>query len=357
MSLPSTRIRLALTVYLLLMLIIPLQGVSAADETSSSWIYNPLGDLGNQGAPGTSPDQGLLGSYNTTLEILNYPSDAQMTLEYSSGHDFQQSHQISLHYQRKGGTEYGFFVLGMSSGNSGTSAARELINPGSPGQPLGYNIYNSSDRIIRSLGEAEYLQDMLYYIPQHNNEYNNFDTDVEFTLIIPADQGTSPGTYQDMVTLKLWASEDRVNWYLYDTVTIVITVNPSVAVDLAIVDSGGSFSAGGGYTMGFDPLVPGAMKHADVIVRATTSYSVYALSENGGEMVHEQFTDEGIGYTFTFGGTQFSLASETPVPLFEHVEPNNLEGDRYPVTITIGDFGWKPAGKYSDNITFEVTAN
>ncbi|MGM0432957.1 MAG: hypothetical protein ACQEQU_09615 [Spirochaetota bacterium] len=349
-----------LALLMLPVFLVPWQSLQAQSNGSIQEVYRALlheGTSNGGGEPSTEEGGTINNVGNTVLEFRDYPSPADLTLDYASGRATHSDQYISVEYQRRGGSEYEFFVIGMSSGGRGSFYPRTLVNNQDPEATLRYNLYNSYGNVILTLRQARYFQDLIFFQPEHQNEYNNFEKSFSFTIEIPENQDTTLGDYEDTVTLNLWASVDGQAWHLYDLVDIHITVSPSHSVGILIVGRGGDSEGGTkSYSMDFGTLAPGDKKQADVIAQSTVPYSISVASINGGSLKHIQL-EETVPYTFMFTGIEYPLSSQAPIEVIQQGVPTGTEGSRFPFEIIIDEFEWKPAGDYSDSLTFQITAN
>jgi spore coat protein U-like protein len=339
------RARILMHVLILLMLIlVPFNLFSAAGDV---WEYSYLN------ISGTTPisENFSMNVGNTHFYFTDQPTDDQLSLSYGS-HALVRDFTISFHYQKRSGDFLSHYLVDMGPGSSGLYTSRELVHTVT-GEKINYNIYNSENQVIRDLEGAESADHVLY----HNDLGNTFDGNLTFTLRIPADQITTPGIYEDTVQIGLWASKDGSNWRRFDTTRLRFRIEPAASAAIAIVAPGAAFDATEDFSMNFGTLSPGLPGAADAVVRATSSYSIFASSTHGGNMKHES-VEEYIPYTFSFDGSTYPLSEGSETEVLSNAAPNNVEGDRYPILITIGDFdAWKPAGDYHDNITFRITSN
>lgn len=338
---PSGRIKV-LTISLLLFLSAALS--SAASEV---WIHNYLGISGTS----YREEDSSLSIGQTIFHFTDYPSKEQLAFDYST-YAIDADFTVSFYYQKKNGDSLYHYLLDMSPGSSGTCTSRRMVNT-TTGDIIYYNLYTTQGTVIRDLSSAENAQQVVYLA----NPGNTFDETFEFSLRIPSNQTLSPGDYVDMINIGVWASDDGSNWRRFDSKQLRITVTPEEIAQIAIVRPGGSFDPSQSLPLDFGTLAPGVSRQAEAVVKASSSYSIYVTSTNGGQMKHQQ-VNEFIPYVFSFDNAVYPLSSQEQIQVLSNAQPNNAEGDRYPIDITIGEFdAWKPAGDYTDNIIFRVTLN
>jgi hypothetical protein len=315
--------------------------------SSEVWIHNYLGISGTS----YTGEDFSYRMNNTIFHFTDYPDSDQLTFDYST-YEVNRDFVVSFYYQKRSGDFLYHYLLDMSSGSSGTSSSRRMVNT-STGGFLYYNLYTTDGTVVRDLSSAE-NEDQVLYLPDGGN---TFDGTFEFSVRIPSNQTLSPGEYVDTIDIELWASEDGSNWRRFDTAQLNITVRPEAIAQIAIVRPGGSFDPSQPLSLDFGSLAPGVHRQAEAVVRASSSYSIYASSTYGGQLKHEQ-VNEFIPYIFSFDNAVYSLSSQEQTQVLSNAQPNNAEGDRYSIDITIGEFdAWKPAGDYTDNITFRITLN
>lgn len=315
--------------------------------SSEVWIHNYLGINGTSYV-------GEDFSYrmkNTIFNFTDYPDSSQLNFDYST-YEINRDFVVSFYYQKRSGDFLYHYLLDMSSGSSGTCTSRRMVNT-TTGETIYYNLYTTQGTVIRDLASAENAQQVVYLA----NPGNTFDETFEFSVRIPSNQALSPGEYVDTIDIGVWASDDGSNWRRFDTAQLHVTVTPESIAQIAIVRPGGSFDPSQPLSLDFGTLEPGEPGKAEAVVRASSSYSIYASSTYGGQLKHEQ-VNEFIPYVFSFDNAVYSLSSQDQTQVLSNAQPNNAEGDRYSIDITISAFeAWKPAGDYTDNITFRITLN
>jgi len=143
------------------------------------------------------------------------------------------------------------------------------------------------------------------------------------------------------------------------TQAVSVSITVPALIDLSLVPTGGSFNpAATVATMDFGILSMGEVRSTDLLVRSNASFAVSLQSQNGGKMTNNITGDTStVPYTLQFSSAPVALPAGTPTTVVASAPPTSAGGTRYPIQVTIGDFGMATAGAYQDNITITVTAN
>jgi hypothetical protein len=179
---------------------------------------------------------------------------------------------------------------------------------------------------------------------------------LSFTFFVPTGQVVPPGTYTDQVTFSVYPAYNSTG--MPDTTaTITFSVVVAAGAAISIVPTGSSFnSSAPQLTMDFGVLQTGASQSADVLIKQNNNCTVNYSSANSGvlKQIPTPTTDQ-IPYTLSAEGQTISLAQPGSITLPSGVSPQP-NGNRYPLTVTIGTVGNPSAGTYQDEITISVVA-
>jgi spore coat protein U-like protein len=179
---------------------------------------------------------------------------------------------------------------------------------------------------------------------------------LSFTLYIPPGQLVAAGGYTDQITFSVYRTYDDTS-APQDTRTVSITAVVASGASLAVVPTGSGFSSSASQTLNFGTLTSGRSLGCDLLVRKNTGCNLTFSSSNGGVMrLLSELTSDQVSYSITVNGSPLSLASTANLTLPGGVSPSQ-DGNRLPVSITIGDVGSAAAGNYRDEITITVVAN
>jgi hypothetical protein len=183
------------------------------------------------------------------------------------------------------------------------------------------------------------------------------DNDYQF-ILDSSNQWRKYGSYSDNYTLRLYRGTPS-SYTLMDQATMNVTFMAPKKADIAIVDSGAGFDlADTTQVMNFGAMSTGAQKSADLIVKYNAGCTLYASSQNNGNMKHTSL-NQLITYTMTINGYSINLSNSSnnakAILYGSGVSPAN--GDVNPVVVTVGNTGGKSPGVYSDTITFTVQSN
>ena len=106
------------------------------------------------------------------------------------------------------------------------------------------------------------------------------------------------------------------------------------------------------WPLDFGSMRKGLEKSVDFAVDANTLYSIYLLSQNGGELRHE-FTPTGIAYDLRIDGKLVA-----PAPSAETALVKGAASSQHRRGILIRpDTTHAPAGKYTDRLTLVIAGD
>ncbi len=177
-----------------------------------------------------------------------------------------------------------------------------------------------------------------------------------FVFFIPAGQVVPPGTYTDSVTFQIYPAYNSTGSpYDYATVTFSVVVAATAAV--SIVPTGNPFNnSAPQLTLDFGTLQTGAAKSCDLLIKQNNNCTVYYSSANNGVLKQTaSSSSDQIPYSVSSSGINIDLSHATSIALPAGVSPQP-DGNRYPLTVTIGTMGNPEAGTYQDQITINVLA-
>jgi spore coat protein U-like protein len=179
---------------------------------------------------------------------------------------------------------------------------------------------------------------------------------LSFIFYLPPGQVVPPGTYTDQITVSVYPAYNSTG--TPDTTqTITFSVVVAAGAAISIVPTGGSFnSSAPQLTLDFGALQAGQTESCDVLIQQNNNCTVNYSSLNNGVMKQIPTpTADQISYTLSALGLNIDLTQPASVPLPSGVSPQP-NGNRYPITITIGTLGNPAAGTYQDQITISVVA-
>jgi len=178
---------------------------------------------------------------------------------------------------------------------------------------------------------------------------------LSFIFYIAPGQVVPPGTYTDQVTVSVYQAYNSTGTpYTSKTITITAVVTADAAI--SIVPTGNPFnSSSPNLTLSFGTLSSGLIRSCDILIKQNNNCTVFFGSDNNSVLKQVPATADQISYTASSSGTPINLTQpgSTPLPSGMSVGP---DGNRYPLSITIGTVGAVGAGTYQDRITFTVVA-
>lgn len=253
------------------------------------------------------------------------------------------------------GPESDFFVT-ISAGSSGSFAMRQMQD--GSGNTLDYQIYATTSlvNVIKDLTAGPTSQEVLTGTAP---EYTGFLTeaiDLPFVLYLPPGQTISMGTYTDTLTLTLYSGSFGSGTQ-EDTATLTVSGPVAATVSIVLVLPGDSwptyaFQETADRVMDFGELEVGESQAYDLLVESNASFSIALSSANGGAMAATTVGETStVPYDLSFNGALVDLSGGGDVVV------GSSPGFRYPIAVTVGDYGAAAQGSYEDIVTITVTAN
>jgi spore coat protein U-like protein len=180
---------------------------------------------------------------------------------------------------------------------------------------------------------------------------------LQFAVAIPPNQFVPRGEYDDRITLTAYEGTLNSNTRR-DAKSIRVRTKIRSAVQLSLVPSGGGFDPGQrAQFLDLGELSEGKTAQVDLLVRNNTGYEIIFESENRGALKHLDATEtSAIRYEMRVRGIPVTLTDKKD-KLDGVSGVSALQGDRYPIQITIGALGQAMAGTYRDDITITVRAD
>ena len=251
------------------------------------------------------------------------------------------------------GRECSYFIT-FSAGNSGVFTGRTAK---SGSNKLNYQIYDN-------MTNQDALED-LTASPSSNNvlsgsfSHGNHAQVQTFTSYFAPNQLPVAGTHTDSLTMNIYIGTIARHGASVANQTFSVGIAVLTLLDIAIVPTGSPFNvAGTSPTLNFGTLSTGQVLSADFMVRSNYLNTVKVTSTNGQILQNGISGDTSqIPYTFAFNGLSVTLPKATAVNVITSQAATPAAGKRYPMSFTIGSFGFVRAATYTDNITFTATSN
>ena len=263
-----------------------------------------------------------------------------------------------------------WIAIGFGKGNAQNYNSRYMeMDP----THLEYQLYDSiTMRNVLKEFTATRPQDKMITI-YVGGKTEDFRKRTSFDIEVPSGQIVPSGLYKDQsISVELWGlldfagtgpqttltSADQANMILLDSMTFKLHTNTDSAIRAAITERNGAFAFDSlPYKINFGTLDPSEIQEADIIVEATSSYSIDVESLRGNRLKHTKVA-EYVDYTFSFNNTLVALPEGVLTNLITNAPASFSPGDRYPIDIQIGSvIGFIPAGTYKDVLSFTITAN
>jgi hypothetical protein len=253
------------------------------------------------------------------------------------------------------------YFITFSPGGSGNSGGRYLTE--ASGAVMSYNLFDSitGRTILRDLSDNPTSGQVLTgSFSDAEGTGGGTTKEHQFVLILDRNQFPPAGTYNDLVILNLYEGTPAapVPGGPLDSITMNISTVMPQLTDLALLPEAAAFDpSSSSMTMNFGTLFAGLQRNADLVIRANTMYSVSVTSAQGGNMLISDPLDTSVvPYLFSVSGFEHDLSGSAEVPIVSMAGPTDETGDRYPVSITILDYGMATEGLYSDTLTFTLSA-
>jgi hypothetical protein len=269
-------------------------------------------------------------------------------------------------------------AIGFGTGDSGTFSPRSMYLDGNlNSNNLDYQLYDSiaTGNILLDFSTASSLNDLIVINVGGLTEKFISKTSFEIEVLSGQKRDVPSGLYKDQpITVELWglldinltgpqttlSFADLTNMVLLDSMTFKIHTTVDSSIRTTITERDGVYEFDSiPYTMYFGTLDPGEIREADLVVEATTSYSIDVESKRGNRLRHTQ-VDEYVDYIFYFGdtGTEVTLPEGVLTNLVPTAPRTNPSVAIYPIDIQIGPvIEFVPAGTYKDILSFTITAN
>ncbi|MGM0432956.1 MAG: spore coat protein U domain-containing protein [Spirochaetota bacterium] len=310
----------------------------------------------------------------TVLTLEENASDSSISLTYDATNQENAEAQVAVQRILDGGTPRNgrdfdplYTYITASAGASSNITQRQLVHSNGL-TVLNYNIYKDSghqDIVQNFTGEINKNNVLFHLFPATHAD--RFEQVVQlkthtYYIKIPADQFVPAGTYTDNIALDLYSSpaESTSPDSAGSQIPVELSVYAQPHLDITITDNSVYSPDAEPYTMEFGNLSGNpAPQSTNAIARANVVHSISVSSQYGGRLKH-QYTQDFIPYTMSVnGGGPIALAgsSNLPVEIVSSAMPTSSLGELYDIEITVSDVSTAPEGDYSDNVTFEISAN
>lgn len=287
-------------------------------------------------------------SANTSLRISSFTRNINLNYDLNGGAEIVQT--LTLKHK---GDALDYFLT-YSSGDSGQWNNRQVSNSGSV---LSYQVYSDSSKInvLKDLGDNPSANELITGSFAASGSFQF--TTISYTIYVPIGQFDLAGVYNDAFDVTLYSG--NLSAYTQEgSKTHGLKVTMPASLELSVTPTGIPFDdSSTSMNMNFGILQSGASRSADAVVRTNSPYSVLIQSDNGGLLTHmDSLIADTVPYTLLFNGSSTDLSGTTPIMIVSGATVTPWEGTRYPIDITINDFGMASEGYYSDSITITIQA-
>jgi len=248
------------------------------------------------------------------------------------------------------------FFLTFSSGQSPSFSPRLMAD--GAGSFIEYELYDDilTRNVLKDLSAGPSANEILSGFFPASTKWQTLD--VTYTLFVQEGQFVSQGAYDDSFILSLYEGNPIV-WTEHDSQAISLQAQMPQILDVAVVNSGIPFDVlSQELVLDFGILYEGDLLGGDIVVRSNALFSLALQSENQGVMPHADPLDTSVvPYIFTFNGSPVTLTGTVPVSVVPAGGPSDVNGERYPFSVAIGNYGMATEGSYQDVITLTIAAN
>lgn len=281
----------------------------------------------------------------------------QLQRNFFCVYDYESGIEIAGRIRvRHRGEACNFFVT-ISSGQSGSFNSRSMIVRRGD-TALDYQIYDNPNEqnVIKDLASNPNPDQVIDGSFGTSSHWQIFD--IRYSLHIPKGQYVPRESYHDTVIAKLHKGTLAESLEMDDEI-IEIRCFVRAAVKLSLVNPGQSFDYGDQiFMLDFGLIERGESLGCDVLVRSNIEYSIFLKSENQSVMRHTKPNiKSSVPYTLQFNGHQIDLTNNRHVKVLSRQAPTDIFGLRYPLIITIGEYGVTHAGDYEDVITITAATS
>jgi len=287
-------------------------------------------------------------SATTRLRISSFTRIINLNYDLNGGAEIVQT--LTLKHK---GDAVNYFLT-FSSGNSGQWSNRQVSKNSSV---LSYQVYSDSSKIniLKDLADNPSANEIISGSFAASGSFQ-FET-ITYTIYVPIGQFDIAGIYNDTFDVTLY-SGDLSSYIQKASKRHRVKVTMPASLELSVTQTGIPFDdSSTSIDMNFGVLQSGSSRSADAVVRTNAPYSVFVLSDNQGTLNHSNpSVPDQVPYTFSFDGVLTDLSATTPVQVITGAAVTPWEGTRYPIEVTINDFGMASEGFYSDSITITIQA-
>jgi spore coat protein U-like protein len=274
---------------------------------------------------------------NASIESI----DAVPTIDYEPFANSQKSEDFEVEVRNDGNDEC-VVALAIASGTTGgqrfyrkgtDKLAYEVLTENGSLYSNAIDVPAGSTRLEGGIGE---------------------DAEITVTLRIPAGLVSRAGNYEDTLRLRLFDVSGATPVPLGPERTIPASARIQARAQLNIAGTSGKFGAPFELDeIDFGDMTTGATRAAVVQVRATSQVAITLSSSNLGVLKHTSLPDAtGVPYSLTVDQIPVDLTSSSATIL--RTPELTLDGNSYPMRVTIGNTTGRAAGNYKDRITISV---
>lgn len=211
--------------------------------------------------------------------------------------------------------------------------AARLKRPG--GGALAYTIVDEQSRSVVLFDPATSTINAIgVSVPAHRS------VEIQPRLVVGGSQPGHSGNYSASLQVDFRPAGSLLDQA--GTVSLSAQVVPSAQANFV--------GYGKNATLDLGELSPGKTGAIDLQIRASTDVDVEISSEQHGALVHGTTH---IPYLMSVGGAPVDLSAKRTMAV---ALPDPIKGRTTPVAVTVGDFADAPVGRYSDIITFRISA-
>lgn len=252
------------------------------------------------------------------------------------------------------------FRLGIDKGNTVDYNQRKLFNQTDNSKTLEFFLSKRNDMSailkdpLDTNNKREYIQGKFKVA---NNPKKLFSNKKFFAEVI-LDPNSQSGIYQDTYYIKLYLVSGS-QLIEIESRPIIFTYEVPTNVSLSLVNTNAPYDeTDTTQNVDFGTLTEGEVQSFDVVIEATSGYTLSISSDNSGKLKHttSPHANSTIDYIFRANGQPFTLTTN-PVVISNGTGASPTGGFRIPLSFTIGNVNNKLSGTYEDRLTIKVTSS
>lgn len=245
----------------------------------------------------------------------------------------------------------GAYFVTFSKGQNSSDYNRRAVN----GQDaISYQIYGEQDRQfpLKAIPDLVRSRDVIVGdVTQPGQTQRQV-----FYVSVPPHQYVKPGTYTDVIDLKIYSgSQDNdVSRVEIDSARIQVRIKVVDVMQIAVGNDAFG-STGSTLRIALERIEPGRVEECAIRVRSNRDFNLLIGSQNGGMFHHENSRVKvGIPYTFMLDNQRLDLSQPLPARVLRPNVPGDVMEFSFLAKIKVGPTKKAFRGRYSDQFSLEL---